>query len=135
MVTSCPQCNTAPKPNTYTAPVLLRQANMTFMLNPYDADLDLLDKEDRKLFNEGCKGVSNKDIFDGKKQNYSNFVKLIEGDLNARRTMTALKISTKWDVGGNSGATERIPFPEGEIDIFKSNKATKEEIEEHIALV
>ena len=105
------------------------------MLNPYDADLDLTDKEDRKLFTEGCKGVSDKDIFDGRKQNYSNFVKLIEGDLNARRTMGALKINTMWATGGATDNTKRIPLPEGQIDLFESNKATKEEIEEYIKLV
>ena len=108
---------------------------MAFLLNPYDADLDLSDKEDRKLFTEGCKGVSEKDIFDGRKQNYSNFVKLIEGDLNAKRTMSALKISTKWEPGGDTDAAKRIPLSEGEIDLFKSNKATKEELNEHVALV
>ena len=108
---------------------------MAFLLNPYDADLDLSDKEDRKLFTEGCKGVSEKDIFDGRKQNYSNFVKLIEGDLNAKRTMSALKISTKWEPGGDTDAAKKIPLSEGEIDLFKSNKATKEELDEHIALV
>ena len=29
---------------------------MAFILNPYSADLDLSDKDDRKLFQEGCKG-------------------------------------------------------------------------------
>ena len=53
---------------------------MAFLLNPYDAELDLSNKEDRKLFTEGCKGVKEKDIFDGKKQNYSTFVKLIENE-------------------------------------------------------
>ena len=105
------------------------------MLNPYDADLDLTDKEDRKMFTEGCKGVSEKDIFDGKKQNYSNFVKLIEGDLNARRTMGVLTINTMWAEGGATDATKRIPLPEGRIDMFESNKATTKEIAEHVKLV
>ena len=89
---------------------------MAFMLNPYDADLDLSNKEDRKLFTEGSKGVREKDIFDGKKQNYNNFVKLIQGDLNARRTMGALKINTKWVTGGDVDSSKRMPLPDGEID-------------------
>ena len=108
---------------------------MAFMLNPYDADLDLSNKEDRKLFTEGSKGVREKDIFDGKKQNYNNFVKLIQGDLSARRTMGALKINTKWVTGGDVDASKRMPLPEGEIDLFESNRATKEEIEEYTDLV
>ena len=108
---------------------------MTFLLNPYDADLDLSDKEDRKLFTEGCKGVSEKDIFDGRKQNYSNFVKLIEGNLNSKRTMSALKISTKWEAGSGADAAKRTPLSEGDIDLFKSNEVKKEELEEYVALV
>ena len=107
---------------------------MTFMLNPYDADLVLSDKEDRKLFTEGCKGASEKKNY-GRKQNYSNFVKLIEGNLNSKRTMSALKISTKWEAGDDINATKRILLPEGEIDLSKSNKVNKEELDECIALV
>ena len=40
---------------------------MTFVLNLYDAVLNLADKDNRKLFRDGCKGVKAKDIFDGKK--------------------------------------------------------------------
>ena len=64
-----------------------------FLLNPYDAVLDLADKDDMKLFQEGCKGLQKEDIFDGKKQNYSNFVKLIERDFTSTRTMEALEVS------------------------------------------
>ena len=108
---------------------------MTFMLNPYDADLDISDKDDRKLFTEGYKGVSKKDIFDGRKQNYSNFVKLIEGNLNSKRTMSALKISTKWEAGDDTDTSKRTPLLEGDIDLFKSNEVKREELDEYIALV
>ena len=44
----------------------------TFLLNPYDADLDLANKDDRKLFQDASKGFSAKEeIFDGKKENFS----------------------------------------------------------------
>ena len=29
---------------------------MAFILNPYSAELNLADKDNRKLFQEGCKG-------------------------------------------------------------------------------
>ena len=97
---------------------------MTFVLNPYDKALDLTDKEDRKLFTEGCKGIKEEDLFDGKKQNYGDFVKLIEEGLNDTRTMEALEINTKWADGGDVDAAKRIPLAEGKVNIFDSNKAT-----------
>ena len=107
----------------------------SFLLNPYDATLNLADKDDRKIFQEGCKGLKDKEIFDGKKLNYGNFVKLIEPGLTSTRTMTALEISTAWDSNGSSTEAKRIPDANGIIDIFKSNKATPEEIKHHCGLV
>ena len=101
---------------------------MAFLLNPYDATRNLADKDDRKLFQEGCKGLKEKDIFDGRKQNYVNFVKLLEGDLNNTRTMEAFEICTEWDTKGSSAAAKRIPTIEGTVDIFTSNKTTSEKI-------
>ena len=49
-----------------------------FILNPYEVSLDLSDKDDRKLFKEGSKGLKEEELFDGKKQNFSTFMKLIE---------------------------------------------------------
>ena len=107
----------------------------TFILNPYDAVLNLGDKDDRKLFTEGCDGLKKEDYFDGKKQNYGNFAKLLEGELHDTRTMEALQIHTRWQDGGDADAAKRVPLTEGEIDIFKSNKATKEEVLRHCNLV
>ena len=53
----------------------------SFLLNPYDAVLDLADKEDRKLFQESCKGLPEKSLFDGQKHHYQDFVKLTEKEL------------------------------------------------------
>ena len=106
-----------------------------FLLNPYDAPLDLTDKDDRKLYQEACKGLKDKDLFDGKRENYSNFIKLIEKDLSATRLLDSLKINTVWDITAPSAAGRRIPKAEGLIDLFKSNKATKEQVEEHVDLV
>ena len=106
-----------------------------FLLNPYDAPLDLADKDDRKLYQEACKGLRDKDLFDGKRENYSNFLKLIEKDLSATRLLDSLKIHTIWDAHASTLAGQKIPKTNGLIDIFKSNKATKEQVEEHVNLV
>ena len=83
---------------------------MTFLLNPYDATLDLTDKDDRNLYQEGCKGLKDKDTFNGKKENYSSFVKLIERDFNGNRTMEALKVCTAWNSQASDSKDKRIPL-------------------------
>ena len=62
-------------------------------------------------------------------------MKLIEGKLNATRTMEALAINTEWSPGGETDAAKRVPVKEGSINIFESNKASKEAIEEYSNLV
>ena len=42
-------------------------AIMAFVLNPYDIVLNLANKDDRKLFTDGSKGVKAEDVFDGRK--------------------------------------------------------------------
>ena len=101
----------------------------TFILNPYDADLDLSNKDDRKLFLDACKGLPKKDRFDGKRQNFGNFTKLIEQQLNTIRVTEAMEIQTKWNQG------TRAPDPTGTVNIFTSNKATREQVEYHCDLV
>ena len=116
-------------PNTLACP------KMIFVLNPYDSVLDLADRDDRKLFTEGCKGLKENDVFDGKKQNYGNFVKLIEGELLDTRTMEALEIHTNWRDGGDTDAAKRIPLADKKINTFGSNKATKENVTAYCDLV
>ena len=69
----------------------------TFILNPYDVPLVLSDKEDRKLFTEASKGLKEKDMFNGKRENYGNFVKLIEKDFENTRIMESLEIAVFWN--------------------------------------
>jgi hypothetical protein len=40
---------------------------MAFLINPYDADISLVDKDYRKLFKDGCSGLKEEDLFDGKR--------------------------------------------------------------------
>ena len=48
---------------------------MVFMLNLYNITLDLLNREDRKLFNISYKGLNERDTFNVKKGTYLEFVK------------------------------------------------------------
>ena len=116
---------------TTTVPIIMS----SFLLNPYDATLNLVDKDDRKLFKEGSKGLKDKHIFDSKKVNYGNFVKLIESELNATRTMDALEVCTKWDTRATTVEEKRTPLEDNTVNIFKSNKTTSDEVKAHCNLV
>lgn len=64
-----------------------------------------------KLFQGGCKGLKEKDTFDGKKQNYGNFVKLNKRELSTIRTMVA----PKWNIRGQSNIYEKVPTSDGTV--------------------
>ena len=51
---------------------------MAFILNTFEANLDLTDKNDRKLFPEASKGLKDENLFDGKRKNFEKNSKLIE---------------------------------------------------------
>ena len=99
---------------------------MAFMLRPYDATIDLSNREDRKLFNGGCKRLDEKQVFDAKKGSYLEFVKLIKKDFEYIRVMPALNISIEWSVVG------RVPTVEEMVDIFNLSKVQKELISSHV---
>ena len=97
--------------------------------------LYLVDKKDRKLFQEGYKCLNDKDVFTRAKQGYGNFVKLIETDFGRTRTMEALEIYTEWNTAGGMYEAIRVPTEEGKIKIFTSNKASNENVYTHCDLV
>ena len=107
---------------------------MAFLINPYDADLNLADKDDRKLFKDGCRGLKDEDLFDGKKENYTNFTKLMENELDSVRVMECLQIPTEWVAGGNIAA-RRIPVAAKKIDIFHSNLCTRDQLNAYCDMV
>ena len=107
---------------------------MVFLINPYDADLNLADKDDRKLFKDGCAGLKEGDLFDGKKENYVNFTKLLEKKFESVRLMECLKIPTEWVAGGNTTA-RRVPILAKNIDIFHSNLCARDQLSAYYDLV
>ena len=103
-----------------------------FVLNPYDQELDLAKREHLKLYTDGCIGLSEKSKFDGKRENYSSFVKLIGKRMEKFRTKKCLKIATEWEA---SGTSPELATEKGIVDLFSSNAATTEEVEAHCAAV
>ena len=51
---------------------------MPFCINPYDVTLNLRNKDDRKIYLDGYKGLGQNDLFDGSKEKYKDFVKLMK---------------------------------------------------------
>ena len=68
---------------------------MITLFDQYDADLDLTDKDDRKLFTDAYRGIKEKDLFNGKKESYNDFVKLTETPFEEYRLTEALVVPTK----------------------------------------
>ena len=68
---------------------------MSFLINPYDPDLNLADKDDKKLFKNGYVGLKEADLFDAEKKNYVNFANIFENELESVRLTECLKIPTE----------------------------------------
>ena len=108
---------------------------MALILNPYDLDLDLTDKDDRKLFAEASQGLAEKSHFDGKRETFAAFSKLMEKEFDDVRIMKCLSVPTKWDVGAATVAGRRIPTAAGKVDFFSSYTGERADIEEYCNLV
>lgn len=108
-----------------------RQQNVTvrmvFILNPYDANLDLVgSKVDRKLFQKVCNGLHDVDKFSVKKMEYNDFEKLIGKIFEDVRVMDTLTIPTAWDTNNVNAEAHILPTRTGIVDMFKNNILTKE---------
>ena len=104
------------------------------LFNPSDTLLKLADK-DRKLYQEVCKGLKEEDCFDAKRENYSNFVKTIEQQLQDVRVMEILEIPTVWGLPATNPNGRRLPVQTNVVDIFRSQKATNEQVTHYCDLV
>ena len=108
---------------------------MAFITNPYDATLDLTNREDRKLFQEGSKGLKEDDKFAGKKVKYNTFAKLMGKSFEDVKVMSTLTIPTVWDEKNADVALQRLPTEAGLIDMFKNNSVSKEQVRRKSELV
>lgn len=100
---------------------------MIFLLDPYDAVLNLNQKDDSKLLKDGSEGLKEKDKFDGKRGNYINFTKLMKVMLNLIRAMETLDIPVEW--------TGEVKQPTKLSNLFKDKKITKQQVKRYSDLV
>ena len=103
----------------------------SFLLNPYDGTLDLNDKGDRKLYLDACEGLPKTSRFDGRRENYKNFVKLIENDFKKIRVMGVLEIGVQWKDDAQTVEEKRLLKEGGSVNILQSNQATREQVLNH----
>ena len=67
---------------------------MAFIISHYDQVLDLTDKSHLKLFTDGCKGLPTEVKFNGTREKYGDFAKLIGKAMDTRRVKDILKVAT-----------------------------------------
>eukprot|EP00957_Ditylum_brightwellii_P009215 697407-Ditylum_brightwellii.AAC.1 len=102
----------------------------TFILNPYDGDIDLSNKEGRKLYNAGCTGVKKEQRFDGSKERFSDFQKMIRHQMNNLCMMDVMNVAVAWD------ATTPAPQnPSKVTNVFDSHRITQAQVERNTDLV
>ena len=97
-----------------------------FLLNPYDADLDISKKDDKRLFLDGCKGIPGFE-FNGERNEIGKFQKLLKVDLDDCRLGETLEIATNWKAG--------VRNPETIPDIFRNNGIKLGKIKDHVDLI
>eukprot|EP00957_Ditylum_brightwellii_P208060 15355667-Ditylum_brightwellii.AAC.1 len=103
---------------------------MSFILNPYDNALDLSDKDDRKLSKTRYKGLESAQRFDGRKESFNNFAKVVSHQIKKVRLTEALEIATDWD------ALMVAPrLPKMIVNIFKKKEVSKDTLKAHMDLV
>ena len=107
-----------------------RRTMSTFILCPYDKDLDLNDKNDFKLYENACAGLKEADRFDGSLEKAGTFLKLFGKHISDCRLKGLLEIAVEWD---STGINSKIPVKT--IKLFEANKATKKQIKKHCELV
>ena len=100
-----------------------RPARMVSYLNPYDKPIDLDTQAGLKLYSEAKKGLDKEDRYDGSKEKFSKFAKLMGKIFKTYRTMEIYKVPTAWEANAPAN-----PTPEGIIDLFESNAVTKEQV-------
>ena len=79
--------------------------------------------------------MKDEDRFDGKRENYGDFTKLIEQQLQDVKVMETLQIPTECDSSASDVNNKRLPIQESNIDIFRSHKAMKEQVIHYCDLV
>ena len=97
-----------------------------FFLNPYSQVLNLSDKSHLKLYTDGCKGLEKDLEFDGKRENFNDFDKLIRQKMSNRKVKECFIIATEWETTGT------VPEqPRTFKDMLANSESKSDEMEDH----
>jgi len=107
-----------------------RSASMVFYLNPDDKPLDLTMQAGLKLYADAKKGLDKEDRFDGSKEKFPKFAKLMGKVFKTYRFMEIFKVPTEWESDAPANST-----PKGIVDLFNSNDVTKEQVKNQADIV
>ena len=66
----------------------------------------------------GCKGLKDDNLFEGSKEKYNNFVKLIKKPMEDVRVMNTLMMPTKWDEDNADVEAKKLICTERSIYLF-----------------
>ena len=95
----------------------------TFKTNSYDRLLNLDKVSDLKLYKEAVKGLEKDDKFDGKKEHFDTFQKLMGKSFREVKCMEGLLIPTEWDSTNADDAAKRLVLTE--VDTFETSKISR----------
>ena len=106
----------------------IRITTMSFILNFFDAMLDLNKSEDYKLFKTAMLGLDKEQKFNGKRENFADFCKLIQHKLDDTRLYEVLDIATEWIKAVSTNAIMVV-------NVFDKTRIKISKVKEHFELV
>lgn len=109
-----------------TIPAPISAPSKMFLLNPYDADLDITNKEDRRLYVDACKGISGYE-FGGERDKIGQFLKLLEVEMSNKRLTQALNVAISWKPTSRN--------PEKKANLLEDNSILTDQVTKHVDLI
>ena len=93
-------------------------ARIPTIFNPYESKTDLTTNDGKKMYIDVCKGLKEKNLYGGTKENWNGFVKLMRKLLNGVCAMEVLKVPTKWDHINATNVLKRLATKQ--VHLFNS---------------
>ena len=96
---------------------------MVYLLSSYNQVLDLTDSGHLKLYNVVITGLKKEQCFDGNKENFRSFEKIMEEKLDTYGLRNIFNIPSKWTPGNKN------PQEKDVVDLFATNWLTELQVE------
>ena len=116
----------SPEVSFATEPSAPTTTPVMFLLNPYDADLYISNKDDRRLYLDECQGLLGYN-FGGERENIGQFIKLLEVEMVDKRPTKTIPIAIKLKSG--------VRNPDKVANFLDDDNIKTEEVTKHVDLV